>query len=246
MVTGLGTSAAAMQAQGERLAVLANNLANVTAGGFKADRVEFFQSLSSPRAAGPGVPGSAAPPPPPRIRTATDLSAGSLRDTGNALDLALEGPGFFVLRAAGGLRLTRAGAFTRGADGSLAAADGTPVLDQRQEPVRLPERGRIAVDEGGRIAADGATVGTLLVVDPPAARRLPKEGGTRFVVPPDMALEPAKDTRVRQGALEQSNVNPVLTLVEMIDALRLYEAAQRAARSLDETLGRAVNDVGRP
>ena len=109
MVIGFRTSAAAMEGQAERLAVLANNLANVSTTGFKADHVEFIQSLSSPRAAGPLSPGPAAPLSPPVLsRTRTEFSAGPLRETGNALDLAIEGRGFFVVQTPGGVRLTRA------------------------------------------------------------------------------------------------------------------------------------------
>lgn len=247
MVTGLRTSAAAMEAQTERLAVLANNLANVTTGGYKADHLEFFQSLTSPRAAGSVSPTGPAAPlvPPPLSRTRTDFSIGSLRETGNPLDLAIEGPGFFVVKTPGGLRLTRAGAFTRTSDGQLAAPDGAPVLDQGKQPIRLPERGQVQVDPTGQVSADGATVGQLLIVDPPRDR-LTKDGGTRFLPSPDARLTPMAQGRVLQGVVEGSNVNAVLTLVEMIDALRVYESAQRAARGLDETLGRAVNEVGRP
>jgi flagellar basal-body rod protein FlgG len=244
MVTGLGTSAAAMQAQGERLAVLANNLANLTTGGFKADHMEFFQPLSSPRTAGPVDAGPAAPAAVPSTRT--DLSPGALRETGNPLDLALEGPGFFVVETRAGLRLTRSGGFVRSADGFLAAPDGARVLDASRRPLALPAEGAVQVDPQGQVRAGGATLGQLLVVDPPDPRRLTKEGGTRFVSPPEAPLPPARGARVVQGAIEQSNVNPVLTLVEMIDALRIYEAAQRASRGLDETLSRAVNEVGRP
>lgn len=247
MVTGLQTSASAMEAQSERLAVLANNLANISAGGFKAEAMEFFQSLSSPRAAGPVSPaGSAAPLSPPAPRVRTNFAQGPLVETNNPLDVAIDGPGFFVVRTAAGPRLTRAGSFTRAADGSLTTADGSPVLDDRQRPLRLPDSGRIVMDDTGQITVDGNPAGKLLIVTPPRLDQLDKDGGTRFVPPADLPLTPASQVRVRQGALEQSNVNPVLTLVEMIDALRVYEAAQRAARGLDETLGRAVNDVGRP
>lgn len=247
MVIGLGTAASAMEAQSERLAVLANNLANVTSGGFKADHLEFFQSLTSPRAAGSASPAGPAAPLvlPPAARTRTDFTPGPLRETGNALDVAIEGPGFFVLRTQAGLRLTRAGAFTRNSDGMLATSDGTPVLDQSQKPLRLPDRGPIQVDETGQVTADGNAIGQLFLVAPSPLGRLTKEGATRFVAPPDMDLAPSSKVRVRQGVIEQSNVNPVLTLVEMIDALRTYEAAQRVARGADETLSRAVNDVGR-
>jgi len=246
MVPGLRSAAAAMEAQGERLAVLANNLANVTTGGFKADHLEFFQSLSSPRAVGPVSPTGPAAPllAPPAAQTRTDFSPGSLRQTGNPLDLAIDGSGFFVVRAASGLRLTRAGSFTLSSDGSLIAPDGAAVLDAGRQPIKLPDRGAIEIDTTGRVLVDGAEVGQVLVVDPPRDQ-LTKDGGTRFAAPPEVPLTPAPNARVTQGFVEGSNVNAVLTMIEMIDALRVYESAQRAARSQDETLGRAVNDVGR-
>lgn len=250
MVSGLQTAAAAMNAQTERLAVLANNLANVTAAGYKADHPEFFQLLTSPRAAESVSPtGSAAPLPalPGEVVTRTDFTPGPLRETGNPLDLALEGPGFFVLRGPNGQQhLTRAGTFTRSAEGLLATADGTPVLGVGGRPLSLPDRGHIEIDDRGQVRVDGAGVGALLVVEPPSLERLGKAGGTRFVPPVDLPLPPAQNTAVRQGVVEQSNVNPILTLVEMIDALRVYEAAQRTARGVDDTLRRAVNEVGRP
>lgn len=246
MVTGLHTAASAMGAQTERLAVLANNLANAGAAGFKADHLEFFQLLTSPRAAGSVSPTDPAAPPSPTttLRNRTDFSAGPLRETGNPLDVAIEGPGFFVVDSANGLRLTRAGTFARTSGGVLATIDGTPVLDARRQPVPLPEGGRIEIADDGTVLVDGAQVGQLLIVNPDI-RTLSREDGTRFVPPADASLAPFSQAQVRQGALELANVNPILTLVEMIDALRVYEAAQRAARGVDETLGRAVNDVSR-
>jgi len=238
-----------MDAQNERLAVLANNLANATAAGYKADQPEFFQLLTSPRAAGSVSPtGSAAPLPelPGVVHTRVDFSPGPVRETGNPFDVALEGRGFFVVRGDNGNRLTRAGTFTRLSDGSLGTLDGVPVLGSDGRPLTLPDRGRVEVDERGNVGVDGAQVGTLMIVQPQDHSRLTKEAGTRFAVPADLDLPPATDVTVRQGAVEQSNVNPILTLVEMIDALRVYEAAQKAARGVDETVSRAVNDVGRP
>jgi flagellar basal body rod protein FlgG len=235
-----------MEAQGDRLAVLANNLANVTTAGFKADRLEFFQPLFSPHAAGPVTSaGPAAPFPAAVTRTRTEWSAGPMRQTGNPLDLAFDGAGFFVVSTSAGPRLTRAGAFTRGTDGLLTAADGAPVLARNMQTMRLPESETVTVDATGMVRAGTTTVGQLLIVAPRDPSGLVKDGSTRFAPPEGLSLDPASDPQVVQGALEQSNVNPVLTLVEMIDALRVYEAAQRAAKSLDETLGRAVNDVGR-
>jgi len=249
MVSGLQTAASAMDAQQERLAVLANNLANATAAGYKADQPEFFQLLTSPRAAGSVSPtGSAAPLPelPGVVHTRVDFSSGPLRETGNPLDFALEGKGFFVVRAQNGNRLTRAGTFTRLSDGNLGTQDGMPVLGADGRPLTLPDGARLSVDERGNVSVDGSEVGTLMIVAPDDPSRLTKEAGTRFAAPADMALPAATDVTVRQGAVEQSNVNPILTLVEMIDALRVYEAAQKAAHGVDETVQRAVNEVGRP
>jgi flagellar basal-body rod protein FlgG len=237
-----------MDAQTERLAVLANNLANVAAAGFKADHPEFFQLLTSPRAAGSVSPtGSAAPLQQAHgaVQTRTVFTPGAIRETGNTLDLALDGPGFFVVGAPEGQRLTRAGTFTRSPAGQLVTLDGLPVLGTGGQPLTLPDRGQISVDERGQVSVDGGQVGALNIVEP-AVERLQKEAGTRFVAPPDVPLSPATATSVRQGAIELSNVNPIVTLVEMIDALRVYEAAQRTARGVDDTLRRAVNEVGRP
>jgi len=247
MVSGLGTAASAMDAQSERLAVLANNLANVAAAGFKAEHLSFVQLLTSPRAAGSVPPTDPAAPLPSRPlgRTKTDFSPGVLRDTGNPLDLAIEGRGFFVVGSPTDPRLTRAGGFIRGRDGALTTPDGAPVLDTRRRPILLPDRGAIEVDDAGTISAEGSTIATLWITDPPRVDALTRDGGTRFKAPATLDLPPATNAQVRQGALEMANVNPVLTLVEMVDAMRVYEASQRAARGVDETLSHAVNDIAR-
>lgn len=247
IVSGLGIAASGMDAQSERLSVLANNLANVAAAGFKAEHLSFVQLLTSPRAAGSVPPTDPAAPlhARPQSRTKTDFSPGTMRDTGNPLDVAIEGRGFFVVGSATDPRLTRAGTFMRGRDGAMVTADGTPVLDARRRPIQLPDRGTIEIDDTGTISAEGATVAQLWIVDLPRPEVLVRDGGTRFVPPPDTDLPPARNPSVRQGVVEQSNVNAVLTLVEMVDALRVYEASQRAAKGVDETLSRVVNDVPR-
>jgi flagellar basal-body rod protein FlgF len=142
-------------------------------------------------------------------------------------------------------RLARAGTFLRSHNGALTTSDGTPVLDARRRPIQLPDQGAIEVDQSGTISADGGTIAQLWIVDPPRVDALKRDGGTRFLPPPDLDLSPARNAQVRQGVIEQSNVNPVLTLVEMVDAMRVYEASQRAARGVDETLSHVVNDVAR-
>lgn len=246
MVTGLYTAAWGMDAQIERLTLLANNLANLATAGFKADHPEFSQFLTSPTPAGPVPPTGPAGPPsamPVLSRIVTDHSQGLTRETGNPLDLAISGPGFFVLDTPAGLRLTRAGNFTRNPEGLLVAADGAPVRGTSGNIQLL--NGTVTVASDGEVLVDGRSQGHLLIVSPSSLARLTKTSGTRFIPPENEALVATATAGVRQGALELSNVNPVLTLVALIDALRTYEAAQRAARSADETLARAANDLGR-
>lgn len=246
MVSGLYTAASGMDAQLERLSVLANNLANLATVGFKADHLEFSQFLTSPTPAGPVPPaGLAGPPsgPPIPFRVLTDHSQGILRAAGNALDLAINGPGFFVLETPTGPQLTRAGNFTRNPDGVLVAQDGTPV--QGVDGNVVLGDGVVTVDETGRVLVNGNRQGQLLIVDPPDLTRLTKTSATRFISPQDEPLVPVPAPNVRQGTLELSNVKPFLALVSMTDALRNYEAAQRVARATDSTLGKAVNEVGR-
>jgi flagellar basal-body rod protein FlgF len=221
IVSGLGIAASSMDAQGERLSALANNVANVAAAGFKAEHLSFVQLLTSPRAAGSVPPAGPAAPlnTRPQSRTRTDFSPGTMRDTGNPLDVAIEGRGFSVV--------------------------GTPVLDARRRPIQLPDRGAIEIDDTGTISVDGTTMDQFWILDLPRSEVLLRDGGTRFVQPPDTDLPPAQNPGVPQGVVEQSNVNAVLTLVEMVDAMRVYEASQRAAKRVDETLRRVVNDVPR-
>ncbi|MBI4611238.1 MAG: flagellar hook-basal body protein [Candidatus Rokubacteria bacterium] len=246
MVTGLYTAAWGMDAQTERISVLANNLANLATAGFKADHPEFSQLLTPSTTAGPVPPAGPAGPPSPlplAMRTVTDHSQGILRATGNPLDLAISGPGFFVLDTPGGPRLTRAGNFTRSPEGLLVAADGAPVRGVSGNIQVLD--GTVTIDRDGQVLVDGRSQGHLLVVTPSRLASLTKTSGTRFTPPDTEALVASATAVVHQGAIEMSNVNPVLTLVTLIDAMRTYEAAQRAARSADDTLARAANDLGR-
>jgi flagellar basal-body rod protein FlgF len=247
IVSGLGTAASAMDAQSERLAVLANNLANVAAAGFKTEHLSFAQLLTSPRAVGSVPPTDPTAPLPtrPLSETRTDFSPGPMRETGNPLDVALDGRGFFVVGSAIDPRLTRAGTFMRGRDGALVTADGMPVLDTRRRPIQLPDRGTLEIDDAGTITVDGQTVATIWVTEIARADRLIRDGGTRFIAPAGTDMPNARNPGVRQGVIEQSNTNAILTLVEMVDALRVYEASQRAAKGVDETLSRVVNDVPR-
>ena len=225
---GLTAAASALRYWERRQEVASNNLANASTDGFKAERV-FGQMLGDATTA---------------ARTATDLRTGTLRDTFNPLDLALGGEGFFVVGTPNGERYTRGGSFQLDADRQLVDAQGNVVLGE-QGPIVLPQ-GAVSVDRAGVVSVDGKEAARLRLERPAAGAPLPHEGGTLFV--PDGSGRPVAvaDRRVRQGALEESNVSPIGSLVDMIAVQRAYAAVQKAVTTLDAVRGTAVSDLGKP
>jgi flagellar basal-body rod protein FlgF len=234
---------AALGALWVRHELLANNLANASTTGFKRDDLLW----PAPEPAGP-VPTAVGWWPAPGLLRApeawTDFSQGALRSTGRELDLALEGPGFFVVDTPAGPRYTRAGAFVLTADGRLSTPDGLAVLGEAG-PLTLRSP-RPVVTAEGEIREGSAAVGRLRIVEFPPETRLLKVGGTLFVPErEEVAPLPARATRVAQGALEAANVNPVQEMVGLISVLRAWEAYHRALQAMDETAREATQELGR-
>lgn len=233
---GIASTASALRYWELRQEVASNNLANATTDGFKAQRV-FARLLND-----------ALPSPDAR----TDHSSGTLRPTGEPLDLALKGDGFFVVRTGDGERWTRGGAFTLDADGYLADADGNRALGTRG-PIRLtrdahdrevvPEQ--VTIDRSGLVAVNGVGVDRLRIERPaPSAESLHAEG-TRFVPGAARGDVPIAERDVRQGTIEESNVNSVSTLVDMIEIQRNYAFAQKVLTTLDGIRSTITNELGK-
>jgi flagellar basal-body rod protein FlgG len=231
-----------MQAQMQRHEILANNLANASTAGFKQDGLLLLLGNAAP--AGASAPWPASPGGGQSFAQWTDLSQALIRETERPLDVALDGAGFLVVQTPRGERYTRAGALTVNRDGQLATASGHPVLGDGG-PLAI-RSARPSISDRGEVHDDGQPVGTLRVVEFPRSARLLKEGDSLFV-PADRAVAPAaaREYRVVAGALEESNVNAVRSMVEMIELLRSYESAQRAIQAVDEAEKYAVNDMGR-
>jgi flagellar basal-body rod protein FlgF len=227
-----------MQAQWYRHEVLANDLANVSTAGFKQDSLILKQGTIE---AGPGGTIAAGAH---SISQWTDFSQVALHETERPLDVALSGSGFFVVQTPAGPRYTRAGALSVNAQGNLVSAGGFQVLGVGG-PISV-RSSKIAIGPQGDVQDDGQSVDTLRVVDFPKPYALIKESRGLFV-PADVKVAPeaATDYQVVGGALEESNLNAVRTMVEMIDMLRKYETAQRAIRAEDDAARFASNDIGR-
>jgi flagellar basal-body rod protein FlgG len=252
MIRGLYAAAAAMAAQMTRWEVLANNLANSNTTGFKRDVVAFrsFAEMAINRIATRRIGEEEGDERVPigtlgvgsivdEVRTV--LEEGYLVKTDNPLDLAIDGPGFFVIETPRGLRWTKNGSFALNDRGELITKEGFYVLGDTGR-ISIAGTGAVTVTPEGDIFVGANRVGRLRVEAPAQGAWPLKEGESAFI--PTATLQPFRG-QILQGYIEGSNVNPVRELVSMIEALRSYEAAQRLIQVQDQTLDRAINDVGR-
>lgn len=254
MIRALFSSATGMKAQETLLDVTANNLANVNTNGFKRSNVDFadllYANIKQPGAdqfVGQPAPiglqiGTGARP----VGTTKLFTPGSLDQTGNSTDLAIEGFGFFkVLLPSGDFRYTRDGSFHPDANGRLVTADGYALDGNITIPADVsPTAVTIGVD--GTVAAiqNGNTLnlGTIQVYRFPNPAGLSSEGNNLYSASPASGQEVAGAPgttglgTLRQGFLERSNVEVVTELVSLISAQRAYEVNARAIRAGDEML----------
>lgn len=233
MTGGLRAAGNAMQNFAARHDVISNNLANVSTPGY-ARQDTFLEQLE----------GARDPFTDPIVHTRTDFRAGPPILTGNHLDLALEGSGFFLVRTDEGDRLTRLGSLRVGPEGFLRTAEGHAVMGENG--LLDVGDGSVMVEKDGSVLVNGAFLDRLKLLTFDSGDDVERMPGGLWRVragrKPDTAISPPL---VRQGQIEGSSVQPVGELVGMIQALRAYEAAASALRATDQTLQRAVNDIAR-
>lgn len=232
-LTGLAAATQALRFYEKRHEVTANNLANADTVGFKAERV-FAQLVS---AAGESLP---APVP----SAATDRSLGALRATERPLDVAMDRDGFFVVQTPQGEQLTRGGSLRLDAERRLVDATGAPMLGERG-PIVCPPGSVPDIAADGTVSVGGTRLDVLRIEGVAPGETLVHAGATHFVPPATRTLLPAAERGVRQGQLEDANVNAVEGLVEMIDTQRNYATVERAVRVLDEVRETAATQIGR-
>jgi flagellar basal-body rod protein FlgF len=208
-----------------RFETISNNLANLNTNGFRKDTISFDQALSA------------------NYISETDFAPGPVRYTGNDLDVALEGQGFFKIQTSKGIRYTRDGAFSINAQGLLVTRSGDAVLGQNG-PITISGR-KVSIQTDGQVVVDGQPADKLWVVDFKQPKMLTKEGGSLYAHQgEDSEIVTAEEASLKQSYIEGSNVNPTEEMIKMLEAFRAFESAQKAIQSIDEMTSKMINDQG--
>ncbi len=225
-------------------AVTANNIANADTPGFRAHRPLFGTVLE--RQMNAEAPRGGRELAFARDRaTWRDGSTAPLTTTGNPLDLAIgDQGGFFAIETPRGERYTRAGRFTLDGEGRVVDPEGNPLLDAGGQPLAIPPgSARIEVRGDGNVLTENGTVGRLRVVRFADVQKLTAEGDRNLAAPEDMPPEPVAQPGLVQGAMEGSNVRPVIELTRMTDDLRHFQMVSQMAEREGERLGNAVERI---
>lgn len=239
MIKGIYISASGMIPRIKKQELTANNIANASTAGFKKDML-FTRELSK----------AEKKLHPQRSdwqrlmvdEIHTNFAPGVFDRTGNPLDLAIDGDGFFTLELSDGtLALTRAGAFTVNSEGFLTFPGGALLLGEGG-PIEVGS-GKVVVGNSGIVEVNGANVGRIVPVTVADIEQLDKIGSALFLVPDNVELRPVQKSTIQQGFLETSNVDIVREMIEMIISFRNYEADARAVQIQDESLGHLFNRV---
>jgi len=243
MDSGYYAACAGLAAQTQALELVANNLANLGTAGYRGQQATFRSLLAGAGTVAWNPVNAAVNNFGVLGGSRVDRSSGSLAATGNPLDLAVAGSGFFVVQSAQGIVYTRNGGFHTTPTGQLMTAQDDPVLGQLG-PITLPN-GVVAVSADGTMSVDGTVVAQLRLAEFAPDTSLTALGNALYSVPPASALAPASSS-VRQGMIENSNVSPVVGAVQLISIQRNAEMMQRALTLFDSQLNlTAAQDLPR-
>ena len=222
--------------QQRRYEIISNNLSNVQTPGFKKDAPVFHQVFSE--ALNPSLTALSMD----SEMSQTLFNQGEIQRTGNLLDLAIEGDGFFKIKTPQGIRYTRNGNFHLTQEGTLVQSNGFPVLGKNGE---ITLRGsKVAVEKDGTIKVDGENQSQLALVTFADLKGLQKEGKSLFRLETEQE-EKEFDGGVLQGVQEGSNVNSMEEMIQLVDAMRTFEACYKIVQVQDDMNARAVNDLAK-
>ncbi len=244
MDSGLYAACTGLMARTDALDNIANNLANSSTSGFRGRDTTFGSVLAG-----------AEHPLGSQLNVVTnsygllgdshlDMKPGSLQQTGNELDLGIDGPGFLTVQTTNGTAYTRSGSLQVSTKGQLVTATGDPVLGVNGV-INLPSGSPITISSDGTISAQGAIAGKLKLVEFKPTADPQAMGASYYTAPADQVVD-SPMSNVRQGMLESSNVNPVTSVVELINAQRALEGMRHALTMIDTEMDKtAAQDLPR-
>ena len=236
------TAASGMRSRMESLDLLANNIANAETGGYKVDR-EFYNLYISPEAQAPGGPD---PSELPVIeKNYIDFSQGTLHETANPLDFAIQGSGFFAIDTPAGVAYTRGGGFRISSAGALTTAEGYAVRDTAGKPITLDAASPVEVSRDGTLRQGGRPVAQIALVTFGDNTALVKQGNTLFRPADPKAAPTPSSAEIEQGKLEGSNLGAAESAVRLVSVMRQFDMLQRAMRIGADMGRKAVEEVAR-
>lgn len=236
-------AASGLQSRMDAIDMLANNLANASTSGFKADR-EFYSTYLSPEIATSTNP--AVGPAPVVQRQWTDFAQGTITNTGNETDLAISGVGFFSVNGPNGPLYTRNGNFLISKQGNLVTAEGYPVRLVGGQPLQVQMNSPLQISADGDVSQDGNSLGQLELVNFADPTQLSKAAAAYFQTSdPSIKPTPATTAQVWQGRVETSNYAPAEAAARMVSLLRNFEMLQKAVKIGSDMNRQAIEEVAR-
>lgn len=242
-------------AEHQKLEMITNNLANANTVGYKSSRPIFGEFLSNEAL---NVLSSGSEKPfvdkvyPISLSSYNNMTEGSIKKTGNSLDLAISGGGFFAVQTAGGVKYTRNGVFSLNNLGEIVNQTGIPILGVNKKPIVLNERGSdITISKSGIISlTDPATgdqtyAGKILTVNFKNPQYLAKFGNTMFSATKDSGQPTVNSNQdILQGYVEESNVNDIKDMADMINISQVNSYMTEVLKSYSQVDGTAINTIG--
>lgn len=226
MDSGYYAACTALIARTQALDTIANNMANASTVGYRAQNNLFSSILANAGHEPSGALNQAINNYGILSGTKLDFGQGALQKTGNSLDMAIQGNGFFVVQTANGPMYTRDGGFKVSAQGQLTTQSGDAIMGDKGV-ISLPPGSTPTVSPDGTISESGAVIGKLKLVNFGAGANVTSVGEHYYTAPAASVTADTTST-VQQGAIESSNVNPIQSMVELVDAQRSAEMMQRA------------------
>ena len=203
---------------------ITNHLANASTTGFKADILSFDEELQA--------------------HSTVDFSQGGIRETGNVLDLALSGDGFFKIQTQQGIRYTRNGTFSLNRNNILVTENGDQVMGE-SGPISI-QGSNVQINQDGEVSVDNDQVGKLSIVTFSSKENLIKEGESLFEYTGEATDETGSETAlVKQGSLEMPNTILVIEMTKMVETMRTYESYMKVLQTFDEADTKLVNELGK-